>query len=104
MLIALSISGETQDIVESVKIAKQNGVKVIGITSYLRSSLTQHSDIVLQTVGKEHLMQGGTISNSISQMYIIDLLVTGVALEEKEKAMKMREKTGRAIMDRFYSE
>lgn len=101
VVVAFSLSGTTKDILDAVQIAKQNNVPVIVLTSYLRSPLTEHADIVLKTAGKEHLMEGGTLTSSISQLYIVDLLVTGVALTDKDTSNAMRERIGRSIWDKM---
>lgn len=103
VIVALSLSGNTKDIIDAIEIAKENGVKIIVVTSYIRSHITKYADIVLQTAGKEHLMEGGTLVSSISQLYIVDLLVTGVSLLNKENAQYMREKTGRSILGKLYN-
>lgn len=101
VVVAFSLSGSTKDILEAVQIAKDNKVPVIALTSYLRSPLTKLADIVLKTAGQEHLMEGGTLTSSISQLYTVDLLVTGVALSNREKSKNMRERIGRSILDKM---
>lgn len=100
VIVAFSLSGTTAEIVESVAIAKAGGVNIIGVTSYVKSTLAEQAKLVLKTAGKENLIEGGTLTSSISQLYIVDLLVTGVALQDKDKAQSMREKTGRSIIDK----
>ena len=45
--IVISQSGESADVLEAVKIAKQSNAKIISIVNHLNSSLTQESDIVI---------------------------------------------------------
>lgn len=101
VLVAFSLSGNTKDVLDAVQIAKNNGVPTIVLTSYLRSPLTELADIVIKTAGKEHLMEGGTLTSSISQLYMVDLLVTGVALSDKETSHSMRERIARSIYDKM---
>lgn len=101
VIVAFSLSGTTKDILEAVQIARNNEVPVIALTSYLRSPLTKLADIVLKTAGKEHLMEGGTLTSSISQLYTVDLLVTGVSLSEKDKSNSLRERIGRSILHKM---
>ena len=101
VVVAFSLSGTTKDVLDAVQIAKQNEVPVIVLTSYLRSPLANLADIVVKTAGKEHLMEGGTLTSSISQLYMVDLLVTGVALTDKETSNAMRERIGRSIWDKM---
>ena len=46
-LIAISQSGESADVLEAVKIAKQSNSKVLSIVNHLNSSLSQESDSVI---------------------------------------------------------
>ena len=46
-LIAISQSGESADVLEAVKIAKESNAKIISIVNHLNSSLSQESDIVI---------------------------------------------------------
>ena len=46
-LVALSQSGESADVLEAVKIAKQSNAKILSIVNHLNSSLSQESDIVV---------------------------------------------------------
>ncbi|MEW5841245.1 MAG: glutamine--fructose-6-phosphate transaminase (isomerizing) [Thermoproteota archaeon] len=49
VIIAISQSGETADVLESVKIAKKQGAKVLGIVNVVTSSLARISDVFLST-------------------------------------------------------
>jgi len=46
-LIAMSQSGESADVLEAVKIAKQSNAKILSIVNHLNSSLSQESDVVI---------------------------------------------------------
>ena len=46
-LIAISQSGESADVLEAVKIAKESGAKILSIVNHLNSSLSQESDVVI---------------------------------------------------------
>jgi glucosamine--fructose-6-phosphate aminotransferase (isomerizing) len=46
-LIAISQSGESADVLEAVKIAKQSNAKILSIVNHLNSSLSQESDVVI---------------------------------------------------------
>ncbi len=61
VVIALSQSGETADILEAVKSAKEKGASVIGIVNVVGSSLTRLADATImmnagpETVSYTHL-------------------------------------------------
>ncbi|ACS89494.1 MAG TPA: 3-hexulose-6-phosphate synthase [Thermococcaceae archaeon] len=52
LLIAISGSGETRTIVDAAEIAKNQGGKVVGITSYKNSTLGKLSDVVVEIPGR----------------------------------------------------
>ena len=52
LLIAISGSGETKSIVDAAYIAKEQGGKVVGITSYRESSLGKIADVVVTIPGR----------------------------------------------------
>lgn len=52
LLVALSGSGETDLIIESAKIAKKVGSRVVAITSYPKSSLAKQADLVVTLPGR----------------------------------------------------
>jgi len=46
-LITISQSGESADVLEAVKIAKESNAKILSIVNHLNSSLSQESDVVI---------------------------------------------------------
>ena len=98
IIIALSLSGSTQDVIDSLTIAKKNRTKIIAITNHIMSPIAQLADYVLLTAGRETLLDGGSLIAKISQLYVIDVLCTGYALKNKEEAMKMKQNTAQSIL------
>jgi len=47
VILAISQSGETSDVIRSVKLAKQRGAVIVGVTNVLGSRLTMHSNVYL---------------------------------------------------------
>jgi len=47
VVVAISQSGETSDVIRSVKLAKQRGAVIVGVTNVLGSRLTMHSNVYL---------------------------------------------------------
>ena len=52
----------------------------------------------LLTAGKESPIDGGSLTGKISQLYIVDLICTGYALENEELSNRMIEKTAKSII------
>ena len=97
VIIAVSLSGYTEDIIDSLKIAKKNNAKIIAITNYVLSPVAQLANSVLLSAGKENPMDGGSLVAKISQLYIIDLLCTGYAIKNKEIAYELKGRTAQAV-------
>ncbi len=54
LLIAISQSGETIDVIDAAKMAKEKGVKILGITNFKESKLAKISDyLILTEAGEE---------------------------------------------------
>lgn len=102
VVVGISVSGSTRDTIESLQIAKENGAKVIAITYYTRSPITEFADIVLSGGMKESPLEGGSLSGKISQLFVIDLLWTGLALLNKDYSLKMQQQTAKAVVNKIY--
>lgn len=88
LVIALSVSGETLDILNAVKLSKNNGSYVICITSFPNSSLALNSDFTMIIPNTNLLTNNSLRNNQFSTIYIIDVLTT-IFLEENEIKEKM---------------
>ncbi|MDC3413820.1 MurR/RpiR family transcriptional regulator [Aquibacillus sp. 3ASR75-11] len=102
VVVGISVSGSTRDTVRSLEIAKENGAKIIAITYYSRSPITQLANIVLNGGGKESPLEGGSLTAKMSQLFVIDLLCTGMALLNKDSSIDMKRKTASAVVDKIY--
>ena len=97
LLIAISHSGETDEIIKTVKLAKENEVDVISITKKKESSLKDISDIHLEYISEETLLETGSISSKLAQIFLIDLIYTQVVKEISSEAIDRKIKTTDAI-------
>jgi len=78
VLINISHSGETKEVLKIVKEAKKNKIKVISITSNLENSLSNLSDFVLITKTEESNLRSSAMSSRISQLFLIDIMFTNL--------------------------
>lgn len=97
LLVAISHSGETDEIIKTVQLAKQNGVDIISITKKKESSLKIISDIHLEYFSEETLLETGSISSKLAQIFLIDLIYTQVVKEKSSEAIDRKIKTTDAI-------
>lgn len=102
LVVGISHSGSTKDVVDSCKIAGQEGATVICITGHNKSPITRVSDIKLLTATKEGPLGSGALRSKIAQLHMLDLIFTGVSLKQKEKTIEYTEKTAKAVIDKLY--
>jgi RpiR family carbohydrate utilization transcriptional regulator len=74
VLVAISTSGQTKDILELVRFAKKKEATIIAITKLDRSPLYKEADIRLCTPDVEQDYRVGSIASKIAQLNIIDAL------------------------------
>ncbi|MEF9673370.1 SIS domain-containing protein [Pseudomonas sp. PCH446] len=75
-MIALSRSGESTETVQAVEASRARGLKTLGITCELDSSLARVSDQVL--FAPTHALEGIVMSSSASLMLLLGLRLAGV--------------------------
>jgi len=73
-MVCISHSGESRDILDSVKTAKERGCKVLAITSYAHSTLAVNADITLLSSSNEAKYRPDAMAARIIQLVIIDIL------------------------------
>lgn len=74
VLIAVSYSGQTKDIIETVKVAKERKAVVIGITQLGKTPLQKISDLSFHVPIEEKTIRAGAISSRDSCLFISDTL------------------------------
>ncbi|NSN12458.1 MurR/RpiR family transcriptional regulator [Enterococcus faecalis] len=99
LVIIFSLSGKTKDTYDSLKIAKNNGAKILAITNYIHSPIGKSADLVLQKA-IEGFLNDGSLAGKISQLYICDLLVHEYEQNNKINSLDLREKVLRSIIDK----
>jgi len=84
-IIAISNTGSNKELVENLQIAKEKEVKIISITSNYKSPISQVSNVVLVSYGKENLSKSEAMDSRISALTLIDCLFVGTCLKDKDK-------------------
>lgn len=90
LIIAISLTGSTKEIIDNVTIAKSKGAKVVALTNYAKSPLTRLADHVLLSSAKENPIDRGSLVSKISQLYLVDLICTGVTISHSERAERIK--------------
>ena len=102
VIVAISHSGETDEIIKTVNIAKANGASVISVTEDKSSRLRDVSEVNLGYFSGESILETGSISSKLAQFFIIDLVYTQVVKEKSAEVVERKIKTTDAI--KLYNE
>ncbi|MFV0334912.1 MAG: MurR/RpiR family transcriptional regulator [Tropicimonas sp.] len=93
ILVAISNSGMTREILQLVRVARDRGAKVIGITGS-QSPLARFSDIALIVESLDNTDQYTPTISRIAALVVVDILSTMVALkrspEERHQIAEMK--------------
>lgn len=93
VIIFISNSGKTKEIISSALLAKENKATVISITKLGSSMLADLSDIVLYTASLEGEFRSAAMTSRISQLSMVDALFSHCAYVDIERSVRMLEKT-----------
>lgn len=88
VVIAISHSGINKDLINVLKVAKEKGTKIIAISSYKKSSLSQMADVTLYTPTKETSLRTEASSSRLAQLAILDTLYVGVSMNYQEDTLR----------------
>lgn len=102
LIILISHSGSTKDTVEIAKLAKKQGAKVVCITRYARSPLTDCCDIRLMYGANEGPLQGGSMSAKLCQLMVLEVLYQQYFMSTFEDSKKNRTLTADSVVDKLY--
>lgn len=102
VVIGISASGSSKDIVEALALAKNRGATTIGITHYAKTPLDRVLDIKLSVSSEETFYRTESTSARIAQLSIIDTLYIGVALRMLDKTIENLRLTREAIVPKRF--
>ncbi|MEG1931687.1 MAG: MurR/RpiR family transcriptional regulator, partial [Pygmaiobacter sp.] len=100
--VVISYSGSTKDTNAVAKLAKQASAKVIAITRFHKSPLTEFTDVTLLCGANEGPLQGGSSSADISQSFLFDLLYTEDNRRHRDKCSTMNQNTSASVLNKLY--
>jgi len=97
VLIAISHSGKTAELLTAVEIAGQGGARTIAITNFARSPLARRAEIVLTTAAREATFRSGATTSRIAQLVVVDALFVGVAVSSFDASTESLRLTREAV-------
>lgn len=93
VVVLISYTGETKDILETADVINQTGATIISITRYGRNPLSDRANIRLCSSASETLIRSATMGSRIGQLSIIDMLYTAVVSRDYDIARTHIDKT-----------
>ena len=99
VMFAISHSGSTSVIVESLKTAHDNGCITVLLTNYSNSPASKIADIMLLTSSRETGVREEEMTSRIAQLAVIDALFVCVTNADYDEASKKLDKTRTAVAD-----
>lgn len=100
LIFLISYSGSTKDNIQTAKLAKERGAKVVCISHFQKSPLTAYCDAVLLCGSKEGPLNRGSMSAKSAQLYLIDLLYQSMYERNPEECFKNNELATASVVDR----
>lgn len=97
LVVALTHSGESYEIIEAMDLARRNGAKLIVITANKDCLFKERSDVCIFYENGEPILKGGTVPTKLTQIFIVDLIYTEVVKRTMDTASNFRQKTAEAI-------
>lgn len=98
VILAISHSGETNEMIETAKIAKQQGACIISLTQNNINELRKMADIQLTYCSNETLFETGSVNSKIPQMFILDLIYTEMIKDRFDETLMKKVKTTDTIL------
>jgi DNA-binding MurR/RpiR family transcriptional regulator len=87
VLMAISHSGNSRDIVDALEVARSMGARTILVTGFPRSPATKAADVCLYTVCRETKYQTDAMTSRIVQLAVLDTLMVSMIFADKERAL-----------------
>jgi len=98
VVVAISHSGSSKDIIEAVKLAKTSNAKIISICNLGNSPLSRISDVKLFTASNETKYRIVALASRHAQMALIDVIYTMIAMKKgPDDAAKIFNKVEEAL-------
>jgi DNA-binding MurR/RpiR family transcriptional regulator len=101
VVVAVTYSGDTKDIVHTLTVARNVGATTVAITAHARSHAASLSDVVLLTGPMETPLASGNIRSTIAQLQVLDVLFAGVLQQQTASGLAAIERTAAAVASKL---
>ena len=97
VVLFVSYSGATRDMLETLRTAKAAGAKIILLTHYEDSPGARLADIVLLCGAQENPLDSGSIPIKVAVLYVAEVLLLRYMLDDAEASNAAQDCTTEAL-------
>jgi len=98
LVFAISESGQTHEVIQICKQAKQCGASIISLTKYGKTQVSDHANVKLYSVAEAESLRLSSILARTAQEFIIDILFIAIT-QSSRQSRKLLEKTNTIVSD-----
>ncbi|HET9346976.1 MAG TPA: MurR/RpiR family transcriptional regulator, partial [Candidatus Limnocylindrales bacterium] len=95
--LGISHSGETEDVVGPLALARETGATTIALTNYRESAVAKQARIVILTAVADSSIRSRGMASRAAMMTLIDCLFIGVVQTNYDASLEVLGATSRAI-------
>lgn len=96
-VLAVSYSGQTEELIQSAMIAKERGATLISLTQRSSNPISGLACIRLSTSTMEQNYRNGAMSSRIAQLLVVDMLYVGLINQSYEASVAALARTKQAV-------
>ncbi|MFQ3791744.1 MurR/RpiR family transcriptional regulator [Staphylococcus nepalensis] len=97
VVIAISNTGQTEDMIQSLSLARDKGSQIISITKYSKNYIADLANVNLFFSSVEKPVRSAAMSSRIAMLNVIDILFISLASRNYERYTKLLENTRQAV-------
>ena len=97
VVLFVSYSGATRDMMETLRTAKASGAKIVLLTHYEDSPGAALADVVLLCGAQESPLDSGSIPIKVSVLYVAEVLLLRYMLDDPQQANDAQDRTSEAV-------
>lgn len=102
VVVAISHSGSTRDIVDAIEIANEAGASTIAITSHIKSPVSRAAKVLLSVRTAETRYRFEPMASRIAYLSMIDVIAVGVSIRRQDDYVENVRRTRRVLANKRY--
>jgi DNA-binding MurR/RpiR family transcriptional regulator len=102
VVVVISHTGSTKDIIDSAKVARKAGAKVIGILGSENAPLSKVCDIAISVFSREAALRLAPMTSRLVQLAVVDVLFVAVSMKDFGATRERLDKVKRSLVEKRY--